>query len=38
MRGKLGMLKLVNAQQIVEGVGCRVDDDTFVLLVEGEVK
>lgn len=35
MRGKLGMLKLVNAQQIVEGVGCRVDDDTFVLLVEG---
>lgn len=38
LRGKLGMLKLVNAQQIVEGVGCRVDDDTFVLLVEGEVK
>lgn len=34
LRGKLGMLKLVNAEQIIEGVGCRVDDDTFVLLVE----
>ena len=34
LRGKLGMLKLVNPEQIIEGVGCRVDDDTFVLLVE----
>jgi hypothetical protein len=34
MRGKLGMLKLVQAEQFVTDVGCRVNDDTFVLIVE----
>jgi hypothetical protein len=34
MRGKLGMLKLVQAEQFVSGTGCRVNDETFVLMVE----
>ena len=32
MRGKLGMLKLVQAEQFVSGTGCRVNDETFVLV------
>lgn len=34
-RSKLGMLKLVNTTQFVENVGCRVTEDTFVV-VKGE--
>jgi hypothetical protein len=34
MRGKLGMLKLVQAEQFVANTGCRVNDETFVLMVE----
>lgn len=34
MRGKLGMLKLVQGEQFVSDTGCRVNEDTFVLLVE----
>jgi hypothetical protein len=34
MRGKLGMLKLVQAEQFVSDTGCRVNDETFVLMVE----
>lgn len=37
MRGKLGMLKLVEAEQFVTDTGCRINDETFVLILE-EVK
>lgn len=33
MRSKLGMLKLVQAEQFVSDTGCRVNDETFVLMV-----
>ena len=32
MRGKLGMLKLVEPEQMIEGVGCRATTEVFVLL------
>lgn len=32
MRGKLGMLKLVEPEQMIEGVGCRATAEVFVLL------
>lgn len=35
--GKLGMLKLVEAEQFVTDTGCRINDETFVLLLD-EVK
>ena len=34
MRGKLGMLKLVEAEQFVSNTGCRINDEVFVLVVE----
>lgn len=34
LRGKLGLLKLVQDKQMVSNVGCRVDESTFVLLRE----
>ena len=34
LRGKLGMLKLVEKEQMVTGIGCRVNDEIFVLLTE----
>ncbi len=34
LRGKLGLLKLLTAGQMVSNVGCRVNDNTFVLLKE----
>jgi hypothetical protein len=34
LRGKLGLLKLVTAGQMVDEVGCRIDDETFVLVKE----
>jgi hypothetical protein len=37
MRGKLGMLKLVEAEQFVTDTGCRINAETFVLILE-EVK
>ena len=37
MRGKLGMLKLVEAEQFVTDTGCRINAETFVLVLE-EVK
>jgi hypothetical protein len=33
MRGKLGMLKLVEAEAFVSNVGCRINDEVFVLVV-----
>ena len=32
MRGKLGMLKLVEPEQMIEGVGCRATTEVFVLI------
>ena len=37
LRGKLGMLKLVEAEQMVTGIGCRVNAEVFVLILD-EVK
>jgi hypothetical protein len=34
MRGKLGMLKLVEAEQFVTDTGCRINDETFILILE----
>jgi len=34
MRGKLGMLKLVEAEHFVSSVGCRINDEIFVVLTE----
>jgi hypothetical protein len=34
MRGKLGMLKLVEAEQFISDTGCRINDEVFVLIVE----
>lgn len=34
LRGKLGMLKLVENEAMVTGIGCRVNDETFVLQIE----
>jgi len=34
MRGKLGMLKLVEAEHFVSDVGCRINDEIFVVLTE----
>jgi len=36
LRGKLGMLKLVEKEAMVTGIGCRVNDEIFVLLMENE--
>jgi hypothetical protein len=36
LRGKLGMLKLVEKEQMVTGIGCRVNDEIFVLILEVE--
>lgn len=40
IRGKLGMLKLVDDEHSITGVGCRVNSETFVIIEdeEGEVK
>ena len=34
MRGKLGMLKLVPSEAFISDTGCRVNEETFVLMVE----
>jgi hypothetical protein len=36
LRGKLGMLKLVDNEAMVTGIGCRVSNEIFVLLMEEE--
>jgi len=36
LRGKLGMLKLVEKEAMVTGIGCRVNDEIFVLILEVE--
>lgn len=36
MRGRLGMLKLVDAEYFIEDVGCRVNDEVFVVLMDEE--
>jgi hypothetical protein len=36
LRGKLGMLKLVEKEAMVTGIGCRVNDEIFVLILESE--
>lgn len=35
MRGKIGMLKLVEREHFVSDIGCRVDDNIFVVLLDG---
>jgi len=35
MRGKLGMLKLVEAENFISDVGCRINDEIFVVLTQG---
>jgi len=34
LRKKIGLLKLVQDKQMISNVGCRVDNTTFVLLLE----
>jgi len=34
MRGKLGMLKLVQVEAFISDTGCRVNDETFLLVIE----
>lgn len=34
MRGKLGMLKLVEAEAFISNTGCRINNEVFVLIVE----
>lgn len=36
LRGKLGMLKLVEQEAMVTGIGCRVNDEIFVLTLEDQ--
>ena len=36
MRGRLGMLKLVEAEYFIVNVGCRVNDEVFVVLMDEE--
>lgn len=36
MRGKLGMLKLVQPRQFVSSVGCRVNNEVFVIVINKE--
>lgn len=36
LRGKLGMLKLVEKEAMVTGIGCRVSDEIFVLILDGQ--
>jgi hypothetical protein len=36
MRGKLGMLKLVEAETFVSNTGCRINDEVFVVVVGDE--
>ena len=37
LRGKLGMLKLVEKEHFISNVGCRVSDEIFVLIVEPNI-
>lgn len=36
LRGKLGMLKLVENEQMITGIGCRVNDEVFVAVLEND--
>lgn len=36
LRGRLGLLKLVNENQMVTNAGCRVSDTVFVVLIDNE--
>lgn len=36
MRGRLGMLKLVEKEHFVEGAGCRVSDTVFLVIVDAD--
>lgn len=36
MKGKLGMLKLVEAEHFITNIGCRISDEVFVLLMDEE--
>lgn len=36
MRGKLGMLKLVQPRQFVSSIGCRVNNEVFVIVINKE--
>lgn len=38
MRGKLGMLKLVEDENVISDVGCRVNPECFVLLLDAETQ
>jgi len=34
MKGKLGMLKLVEAEHFISNIGCRINDEIFVVLTQ----
>ena len=36
LRGNLGMLKLVDKEHFIEGAGCRVSEEVFVVLIDPE--
>ena len=36
VKGKLGLLKLVETEHYIEGTGCRVNDEIFVIIMEDE--
>lgn len=36
LRGNLGMLKLVDKEVMVTGIGCRVSEEIFVLILDGQ--
>lgn len=36
LRGGLGMLKLVDKEHFIEGVGCRVNDNVYLVLIDEE--
>ena len=36
VRGSLGLLKLVEVEHYIVGVGCRLDEDLFIVLMKEE--
>jgi hypothetical protein len=36
MRGKLGLLKLVEKEHFIDSAGCRVSEDVFVVVLDEE--
>lgn len=38
LRGKLGLLKLVDIGALVSGIGCRVNEETFIVMLDGDME